>query len=177
MRGEPFWRRSRDETITCGRPPPPGGGEPPLPYLSRPQGEDPLAPDLAAVAPPPAPQLRAGRSPDRAVRCLCPCRPQTLERARTSRTGRPPPTQQEFGQTDPHAAGPIVRRLATGAARWGLVVGVQGRCLRPQPLGRPSLSADRLALAEEARFPPAGATPPTSQGGHRRATAEVALSA
>src|SRR4051812_47665479 len=154
MKGDPFWRRSRDATITCGRPPLLRGGGPPFPYLPRPQGEDPLAPDLAALAAGRAPQLRAGRSSGRAVRRLCPRRPQALERPRARRPGRPPPAQPQRGQTDRRAAGPVVRRLATGTARRRPVERPQGSPLRAGPLGRCGLPRDGLAVAEETRLPP-----------------------
>src|SRR5579885_2986290 len=177
MKGEPFWRRSRDETIACGRPPPARGGGPPLPLLPRPQGEDPLAPDLAPAAARPAPQLRAGRPAGRAVRRLRPRRPPAVEHLRPRGPGRPPPPQPQPGKTDRRPAGRVVRGAPAGAARRRPVVVAQGRGLRPRPLGRRGLPADRLALAEEARLPAGRAPAPPPQGGHGPTAAEVALTA
>src|SRR5207237_3186696 len=100
----------RDETIARGRPPPARGARPPLPPLPRPQGEDPLALDLAALPTRRAAQLRAGCPAGRALRRLRPGRPQALERPRPRRPGRPPQGQQEPRQAVPRPAGRGVRR-------------------------------------------------------------------
>src|SRR2546421_11968504 len=105
MRGAPEGKRSGDKTLACDRPPPSGGGAPPLPYLLRSQGEDPLAPALAVVPPEHVPLLRGGRPAGRTVRCSRPRSPPTLERVGSRGLGRPPPAQQEPGQADGPAAG------------------------------------------------------------------------
>src|SRR5262245_8451775 len=144
--GVPCGRESH-ETVTRRTTPERGPGPGALSNLLPPGREGALAGHLAVASSrlPAHPGPASGHR--RPVGHRRPPRPPPLESAGPRRAGRPPPRERSRPAADPGSARRPPLGPAPTPARQRAVVRPEGGALRPRPMGRVGLPADRLAVA------------------------------